>query len=59
MYSLNPGLFLRRIVGVEIIHRSNVTHIFCFIQPETASIAIGRIYVELFVQCLNSAFDRK
>jgi hypothetical protein len=28
-------------------------------QPETTAAALGRIYVESFVQCLNSAFGRK
>ena len=28
-------------------------------QPEAASVALGRIYVEFIVQCLNSAFGRK
>ena len=31
----------------------------CISQPETVSVALGRIHVEFFVQCLNSTIGRK
>ena len=32
---------------------------YYYTQPETAYVAFGRIYVEFFVQCLNSVFGGK